>query len=35
MLLICDLCGEVFDSEDSETCPNCGSYSVRKDEDNV
>lgn len=33
MILTCDLCGEIFDSEDYETCPNCGSYSVRKSED--
>jgi len=30
---ICDLCGEQFDTEDSETCPNCGTLSVRNKEE--
>jgi len=34
MWLTCDLCGESWDSEDSCNCPNCGSFSVRKEEDN-
>lgn len=33
IVLTCDLCGTSFDEEDYECCPNCGSYSVRKNED--
>lgn len=33
---ICNMCGQIWDEEDSENCPNCGSWSVRKDnEDNT
>lgn len=33
MILICDYCGEIFDSEDSIVCPNCGSICTRKYEE--
>lgn len=32
MILICDYCGEQFDSEDYDFCPNCGSVCVREKE---
>lgn len=33
MKLVCDLCGTGFDSEDDSICPNCGSVSVRKEDE--
>ena len=32
MILVCQICGEAFDDEDSCNCPNCGSFCVRKEE---
>jgi len=33
MIVICDYCGSVFDTEDYTVCPNCGSLSTRPVED--
>lgn len=33
MLLICDYCGEMYDSEDENVCPNCGTLSSHRIED--
>ena len=32
-ILICNYCGESWDSEDEIVCPNCGSFSTRKEDE--
>lgn len=33
MILICNVCGTSFDTEDDSICPNCGSLSTHPQED--
>ena len=33
MIIICDYCGETYDTEDDVVCPNCGTLSRHKEEE--